>query len=98
MTLRLPGSARGDIEFDTFSGQFNSDLPVALSTSSRRNFRGTLNGGGSAEFRLKTFSGDVTIPVIVPSKVQVSKFKVKRSAGRVRPTMNASHVNSPRNL
>jgi DUF4097 and DUF4098 domain-containing protein YvlB len=61
VTLRLPSAARGDIEFDTFSGRFNSDLPVALSSSSRRNFRGTLNGGGSAEFRLKTFSGDVTI-------------------------------------
>jgi DUF4097 and DUF4098 domain-containing protein YvlB len=59
--LQLPGSARGSIDFDTFSGTFNSDLPVTLSTSSRRNFRGTLNGGGSADFRLKTFSGDVTI-------------------------------------
>jgi DUF4097 and DUF4098 domain-containing protein YvlB len=61
VTLRLPATARGDIEFDTFSGKFNSDLPVALSSSSRRNFRGTLNGGGNAEFRLKTFSGDVSI-------------------------------------
>jgi hypothetical protein len=61
VTLRLPQSARGSIDFDTFSGTFNSDLPVTLSTSSRRNFRGTLNGGGSADFRLKTFSGDVTI-------------------------------------
>jgi hypothetical protein len=34
---------------------------VTLNTSSRRNFRGALNGGGSGDFRLKTFSGDVTI-------------------------------------
>jgi DUF4097 and DUF4098 domain-containing protein YvlB len=61
VTLRLPDSARGNIDFDTFSGQFNSDLPVTLSTSSRRNFRGSLNGGGNADFRLKTFSGDVSI-------------------------------------
>jgi DUF4097 and DUF4098 domain-containing protein YvlB len=61
VTLRLPSNARGDIEFDTFSGSFNSDLPVTLSTSSRRNFRGSLNGGGSTDFRLKTFSGDVSI-------------------------------------
>ena len=59
--LRLPDSARGAISFDTFSGKFNSDLPVTLSSSSRRNFRGTLNGGGGGEFRLKTFSGDVAI-------------------------------------
>lgn len=59
--LRLPGSARGNIDFNTFSGRFESDLPVTLSSSSRRNFRGQLNGGGSGDFRLKTFSGDVRI-------------------------------------
>ena len=59
--LRLPANARGNIDFNTFSGRFESDLPVTLNTSSRRNFRGALNGGGSGDFRLKTFSGDVTI-------------------------------------
>lgn len=61
VTLHLPDSARGDITFDSFSGNFNSDLPVTLSSSSRRNFRGTLNGGGSSNFRLNTFSGSVRI-------------------------------------
>ena len=59
--LRLPGSARGNIDFNSFSGRFESDLPVTLNSSSRRNFRGQLNGGGSGDFRLKTFSGDVRI-------------------------------------
>lgn len=59
--LRLPSNARGNIDFNSFSGRFESDLPVTLNTSSRRNFRGALNGGGSGDFRLKTFSGDVTI-------------------------------------
>ena len=59
--LRLPANAKGNIDFNSFSGHFESDLPVTLNTSSRRNFRGALNGGGSGEFRLKTFSGDVTI-------------------------------------
>ena len=59
--LRLPASARGSIDFNTFSGRFESDLPVTLNSSSRRNFRGQLNGGGSGDFRLKTFSGDVRI-------------------------------------
>jgi DUF4097 and DUF4098 domain-containing protein YvlB len=59
--LRLPATARGDITFDSFSGSFNSDLPVALSSSSRRSFRGSLNGGGGTDFRLHTFSGDVRI-------------------------------------
>jgi hypothetical protein len=59
--LRLPGSARGNISFNSFSGSFESDLPVTLNSSSRRNFRGSLNGGGNGDFRLKTFSGDVRI-------------------------------------
>ena len=54
--LRLPASARGNIDFNSFSGRFESDLPVTLSNSSRRNFRGALNGGGNGDFRLKTFS------------------------------------------
>jgi DUF4097 and DUF4098 domain-containing protein YvlB len=59
--LRLPANAKGNIDFNSFSGRFESDLPVTLNTSSRRNFRGALNGGGPGDFRLKTFSGDVTI-------------------------------------
>jgi len=59
--LRLPENARGNIDFNSFSGRFESDLPVTLNTSSRRNFRGALNGGGPGDFRLKTFSGDVSI-------------------------------------
>ena len=61
VTLRLPDSARGDITFDSFSGRFDSDLAVTLSSTSRRNFRGALNGGGNTDLRLKTFSGDVNI-------------------------------------
>jgi DUF4097 and DUF4098 domain-containing protein YvlB len=61
VNLRLPDSARGDVDFNSFSGRFESDLPVTMTTSSRRNFRGALNGGGSGDFRLKTFSGSVSI-------------------------------------
>ena len=61
IVLRLPATARGDLEFDSFSGSFNSALPVTMSTSSKRSFRGTLNGGGGTDFRLNTFSGDVRI-------------------------------------
>lgn len=59
--LRLPDTARGSLSFDSFSGRFDSDLPVTLQSSSRRTFRGELNGGGSAQFRVKTFSGDARI-------------------------------------
>jgi DUF4097 and DUF4098 domain-containing protein YvlB len=59
--LRLPSSARGNVDFNSFSGRFESDLPVTMTNSSRRNFRGSLNGGGTGDFRFKTFSGDVSI-------------------------------------
>ena len=61
VALHLPGNARGRIDFNSFSGTFRSDLPVTLSSSSKRNFHGDLNGGGTTDFRLKTFSGDVSI-------------------------------------
>lgn len=61
VTLMLPGNARGRIDFDSYSGTFKSDLPVTMSSSSRRNFRGELNGGGTTDFKVKTFSGDVNI-------------------------------------
>jgi DUF4097 and DUF4098 domain-containing protein YvlB len=59
--VRLPGNARGAISFDSFSGRFQSDLPVTMQSSSQRTFRGDLNGGGSALFRFKTFSGSAEI-------------------------------------
>jgi hypothetical protein len=34
---------------------------VTLQSSNRRNFRGELNGGGRANFRVKTFSGSASI-------------------------------------
>ena len=61
VTLALPESARGDLTFDSFSGRFDSSLPVTVQSSRKRNFRGQLNGGGATEFNLKTFSGSVTI-------------------------------------
>jgi DUF4097 and DUF4098 domain-containing protein YvlB len=61
VTLRLPDNARGNLTFDSFSGNFNSDLPITLSSAGKRNFRGALNGGGNTDFRLNTFSGSVRI-------------------------------------
>jgi DUF4097 and DUF4098 domain-containing protein YvlB len=60
--LQLPADARGQLAFNTFSGDLESDLPITLSRSrGRRNIEGTLNGGGSARVRLKTFSGDARL-------------------------------------
>ena len=77
VNLRLPDSARGNIDFNSFSGHFESDLPVTLTSSSRRNFRGALNGGGNGDFRLKTFSGDVTHPTL--TQISEARSQICRS-------------------
>ena len=60
--LRIPGDARGQLAFNTFSGDLESDVPLTLSSArGRRNIQGTLNGGGSGRVRLKTFSGDARV-------------------------------------
>lgn len=60
--LRLPADARGELSFDTFSGDLSSDLPLTIQRGrGRRNVQGTFNGGGSGRVHLKTFSGDATV-------------------------------------
>jgi DUF4097 and DUF4098 domain-containing protein YvlB len=60
--VRVPGDARGTFEFNTFSGDLESDVPITLTRSrGRREVEGTLNGGGSGRVRLKTFSGDARV-------------------------------------
>jgi hypothetical protein len=49
------------VTFNSFSGHLNSDLPLTLHTSSRRNLRAELGGGGGGTLRFKTFSGSVKI-------------------------------------
>lgn len=60
--LRIPGDARGQLAFNTFSGDLDSDVPLTLSRArGRRNIEGALNGGGTSQVRLKTFSGDARV-------------------------------------
>ncbi len=59
--LRLPAEAQGSVTFNSFSGRMNSELPLTLHTSSRRNIRADLGGGGGGTLRFKTFSGSVKI-------------------------------------
>ena len=60
--LHVPADARGQIAFDTFSGDLSSDLPLTFERArGGRNVRGTFNGGGSGRVRLKTFSGDAAV-------------------------------------
>ncbi len=60
--LRLPADARGEVTFNSFSGELTSDAPLTFSRAKgRRDVQGSLNGGGSGRLRLKTFSGDATL-------------------------------------
>jgi hypothetical protein len=59
--LRVPDSAHGTVTFNSFSGRLNSELPLTLHTSSRRNLRAELGSGGGGTLRFKTFSGSVKI-------------------------------------
>jgi Toastrack DUF4097 len=59
--VRLPERARANVSFNSFSGDLHSDLPLTLNKTSRRQMRGTLNGGDGRNLNFKTFSGDVKI-------------------------------------
>jgi DUF4097 and DUF4098 domain-containing protein YvlB len=59
---RLAENARGEVSFDSFSGEFNSDIPLTIRSVGRRRTSGTLPGGsGGSTLRFHTFSGDVHV-------------------------------------
>jgi hypothetical protein len=58
---RLAGSASGQVEFNTSSGSLDSDVPLTLRTSRRRNITAELGGGSGNTLRFQTFSGDVRV-------------------------------------
>lgn len=61
MSVRLADRARGDIEFDTFSGSFDATYPVTIRSTGRRNIRAELPGGSGSRLRFKSFSGTLRL-------------------------------------
>ena len=59
--VKLPESAAGTIEFDSFSGDVDSQLPLTLQTKSKRKLRASLNDAAGGQLDFKTFSGDVRL-------------------------------------
>jgi len=60
--LRVPGDARGDVTFNSFSGRLDSVLPLIMHSSSRKAVKAELGSGGSGStLRVKTFSGSLHI-------------------------------------
>lgn len=60
--VRMAENARGHVTFKSFSGRFDSDVPLLLRSSSRRNVSADLgNGEGGPSLYFKTFSGGLKI-------------------------------------
>jgi len=58
---RMADNARGRIEFKSFSGSFNSDLPLSNQSLNKRNVKADLPGGTGKTLRFDTFSGELKI-------------------------------------
>ena len=59
--LKVAGSASGRLEFDSFSGSVESDVPIATKSNRRRNVTGEIGSGNGPTLKFKTFSGDLRI-------------------------------------
>jgi DUF4097 and DUF4098 domain-containing protein YvlB len=59
--MRLPDSAAGTVEFDSFSGDVDSAVPLTLQSKSKRTLRASLNDAAGGQMTFKTFSGDVRL-------------------------------------
>ena len=58
---RLADGAKGSVRFSTFSGRFDSEVPLSVRSSGGRGVRGDLPAGSGPMLRFHTFSGDVRV-------------------------------------
>jgi DUF4097 and DUF4098 domain-containing protein YvlB len=61
VALRVPDNARAHVDFNSFSGKVQSDLPLTLHSTSRRALSAELGDGGDGHVSVHTFSGGVKI-------------------------------------
>lgn len=68
ITLHVPGDARGELSFNSFSGRLASDVPLTLRGGNRRSLKADLGPASTdssdadrGRLRFKTFSGPVKI-------------------------------------
>src|SRR6058998_665617 len=61
ITVSLPKSLAARVDASTTNGSIKTDLPVSTTEVRRNSLRGTINGGGSAELRLRTTNGGISI-------------------------------------
>ena len=58
---RVAAGGNGQIDFNTFSGDLRSDLPLTVHGTSKKNMTADIGSGSGATLRFKTFSGDVRV-------------------------------------
>ncbi len=61
VALRVPDRAAAHVDFHSFSGRLESDLPLTLHSSSRKNLSAELGAGDDGSLRIHTFSGGAKI-------------------------------------
>lgn len=61
ITVTLPKSIAAHVDASTTNGSIRTDLPVATTEVRRNTLRGSINGGGTAELRLRTTNGSINI-------------------------------------
>ena len=61
ITVAVPKSVAARVDASTTNGGITTDLPVTTTETGHHTLRGTINGGGSAELRLRTTNGSITI-------------------------------------
>jgi hypothetical protein len=61
MQVRLAEGAKGEIEFNTFSGDLDAAFPVTLKSAGRRNIRAELPGGAGRRLVFESFSGSLRV-------------------------------------
>jgi DUF4097 and DUF4098 domain-containing protein YvlB len=61
ITVAVPKSIAARIDAATTNGSVTTDLPVTTTEMRNHTLRGTINGGGNAELRLRTTNGSISI-------------------------------------
>ena len=59
--VKVPDSASGRVEFNSFSGSVESAVPISMTSNRRRNVSGDIGSGTGPTLKFKTFSGDLRI-------------------------------------
>ena len=58
--VHIPQGTSASVDFDSFSGELRTDVPMVYTSSRRRRVRAEIGAGGT-DYYFKTFSGDVRI-------------------------------------